>query len=121
VVTDDIFDFDNIKKKEDSGSGLIINKEMVKKSSVKISNSASLITEPNYNLGGLFKGKSNVQSNLNAKKIDINNFDADDFFNQFDPNHIPSASPVEVPEKKQVEALSESKPKEETNLTFDNN
>ena len=38
-----------------------------------------------YNLGGLFLGKTNsgVQ-NIGAKKLDIN-FDSDDFFNQFDP------------------------------------
>ena len=42
IGADDIFDFDNNKPKEASDN-LVISKDMIKKSSGKISNSATLI------------------------------------------------------------------------------
>ena len=56
---------------------------------------------------------------MNAKKIDVANFDADDFFNQFDPNHIATTKPAE--KVAEPVALSHSVASEEKKLTFDNN
>lgn len=56
---------------------------------------------PDYQLGNLFQPKAiklgNNNQNLNAKKLDIN-FDADDFFNSFDPMASNTApKPKEMP------------------------
>jgi hypothetical protein len=55
--------------------------------------------EEDYQLGNLFQGKSvslgSQNKNLNAKKLDIN-FDADDFFNSFEPmNTAPKQTKIE--------------------------
>jgi len=61
-----------------------------------------------YNLGGLFLGKTNsgVQ-NIGAKKLDIN-FDSDDFFNQFDPQVL-----AKQQEEKEREGLESKRKLEE--------
>ena len=56
--------------------------------------------DEDYQLGNLFQGKSvsfgSKNNNLNAKKLDIN-FDADDFFNSFEPTNIaPKPAKVEI-------------------------
>ena len=54
-----------------------------------------------YNLGSLFQGNSKPAGlkNLQAKKVDIN-FDADDFFSQFDPVPAAKQAPEETEKKK---------------------
>lgn len=97
VGGEDIFDFSGLQKTNTavaSGSSAPLNIQKTTISSTgpalgsKVVNLSApkQIEDPNYNLGNLFQGNQQKQS-LNAKKLDIN-FDADDFFNQFDPETI---------------------------------
>lgn len=83
------------------------------------SGSANKISEgvPDYQLGNLFQPKSvalGTQSkNLNAKKLDIN-FDADDFFNSFEP-----VSTAPKPKKIEISKPKESTEQKEATNQFD--
>ena len=90
----DIFDFSDIKVVTKLALPENSTKPEIKKiTEIKTGESAAKsMTLPksekddSYNLGTLFQGnnKPNGIKNLQAKKVDIN-FDADDFFSQFDP------------------------------------
>ena len=92
MVEADIFDFSDIKPvqkfalPENSAKPLEVVKKISQTSGNLASKSVKLPSQDNsYNLGGLFQGNQNAntqnkgKSNLAAKKVDIN-FDADDFF-----------------------------------------
>jgi hypothetical protein len=95
----DIFDFSDIKVvtklalPENSTKPTEVKKITEVKSGDSAAKSMALPKTANddaYNLGSLFQGNSKPAGlkNLQAKKVDIN-FDADDFFSQFDP--VPAA------------------------------
>ena len=122
VEETDIFDFSGLKKVnekagETAESSLVVNKISTGASSKKMETGV-----PDYQLGNLFQGKSvqlgSQNSNLNAKKLDIN-FDADDFFNSFEPmNTAPQTQKVEI---KQEQPTSQTQNKFDTgSWSFDN-
>lgn len=82
-----------------------------------------------FAMGGFFQGKSvslGPAKNLNAKKLDID-FDADDFFNQFDemkkpepkkqPAPVVGKTEIEKPTEPEVSLLADMKAPEVTKKT----
>lgn len=149
VGGEDIFDFSGMSKTNNVSSsstgGLNIQKATnigtpsLGSKVVNLSAPKQAEVDANYNLGNLFQGSTNTQQkNLNAKKLDIN-FDADDFFNQFDPETIKqeekakqieseklkkqtkSSEPfVEKKIKETIKANSERKPENQGRLSDSN-
>ena len=113
VEQNDIFDFSNLKKVnekvgETAGASSSVNKIASGTGAKKIESGV-----PDYQLGNLFQGKSvqlgGQNSNLNAKKLDID-FDADDFFNSFEPmNSAPKTQKVEVAKQEESGAQNSKK------------
>lgn len=122
-VEQDIFDFSELKQAVPTPVVKAADKETKKEPKPAVKESLE-----DFAMGGFFQGKSvslGPAKNLNAKKLDID-FDADDFFNQFDEMKKPEpkkAAPVvakteiEKPTEPEVSLLADMKAPEVTKKT----